>query len=100
MQCAASRRQTDEHLGLAIHTCAVHTPSLQGIHIRYGHEDGEEGLTNGRSKSRRTLSHAAIGDAVRVDDQVYIGDGDTAGAMFSEETGLALKPLQRAPKPP
>ena len=71
----------------------------QGLNIHYGSSD-EEGLQGAHSKSRRSLAFVPIGDAVRVDDQIDLGDGDTAGAMFSEETGLALKPLQRPKKPP
>lgn len=53
-----------------------------------------------RFRGRRDLASAAIGGSVRFDDEIAVEGGDMAGALFSEETGLSLKPLQQAREPP
>lgn len=94
----------DDHVRLSPHPlgphcCGVVLWSLtlhggQGIYVRYSRNASDNPI--GLGSSNRQL---AIGDTVVISDEIAIA-GDVAGAMYSEETGLALKPLVRPKKRP
>ena len=78
--------------------CVAPDSWAQGTRAEYGDEPIPPPSSSPSRHSNRTS--AAIGGSMRFDDEIAVAGGDLTGALYSEETGLALKPLQQPRKAP